>query len=180
MPVPCFLLFLVSEISTRKISSKSGEIFSPESEDHLGGGPRGPHPMGARPRVGPRPARVWWPWLAPGAHPSPIYCPRRENPNTNHHLPRKVPSRPSSSISDRGVLTFSRHPAGGEIITGGFYFAKHIHAPPPPRSLFRGSEVPFWHPAGTGIRRRSSPSSDRKSTRLNSSHSGESRMPSSA
>ena len=111
MPVPCFLLFLVSEISTQKISSKSGEIFSsvtynigklPESEDHLGGGPRGPHPMGARPRVGPRPARVWWPWLAPGSHPSPIYSPRRVNPNTNHHIPRKVPSRPSSSISDRG------------------------------------------------------------------------------
>ena len=74
----------------------------PESEDHLGGGPRGPHPMGARPRVGPRRGRVWWPWLAPGPHPSPIYCPRRENPNTNRHLPRKVPSRPSSSISDRG------------------------------------------------------------------------------
>ena len=111
MPVPCFLLFLVSEISTRKISSKSGEIFSSEHitsgsfrspKTTWGGGPRGPHPMGARPRVGPRPARVWWPWLAPGSHPSPIYSPRRVNPNTNHHIPRKVPSRPSSSISDRG------------------------------------------------------------------------------
>ena len=40
----------------------------PESEDHLGGGPRGPHPMGARPRVGPRPARVWGPGgSSPGA-----------------------------------------------------------------------------------------------------------------
>ena len=111
MPVPCFLLFLVSEISTQKISSKSGEIFSSEHitsgsfrspKTTWGGGPRGPHPMGARPRVGPRPARVWWPHLAPGAHPSPIYSPRRENPNTKHHIPRKVPSRPSSSISDRG------------------------------------------------------------------------------
>ena len=74
----------------------------PESEDHLGGGPRGPHAMGARPGVGPRPARVWRPWLAPDAHPSPIYCPRRKNPNTKDHIPRKVPSRPSSSISDRG------------------------------------------------------------------------------
>ena len=45
----------------------------PESEDHLGGAPQGPHAMGARPGVGPRPARVWWPWLAPGTHPSPIY-----------------------------------------------------------------------------------------------------------
>ena len=111
MPVPCFLLFLVSEISTQKISSKSGEIFSPEhitsgsfrkTEDHLGGAPRGPHPIRARPGVGPRPARVWWPWLAPGTHPSLIYCPRRVNPKTKNHIPRKVPSWPSSSISDRG------------------------------------------------------------------------------
>ena len=111
MPVPCFLLFLVSEISTRKISSKSGEIFSSEHitsgsfrspKTTWGGGPRGPHPMGARPRVGPRPARVWWPHQAPGAHPSPISTPRRVNPNTKKNIPRKVPSRPSSSISDRG------------------------------------------------------------------------------
>ena len=111
MPVPCFLLFLVSEISTQKISSKSGEIFSPEhitsgsfrkTEYHLGGGPRGPHPTRARPGVGPRPARVWGPWLALGSHPSPKYSPRSENPNKKDHLPRKVPSRPSSSISDRG------------------------------------------------------------------------------
>ena len=97
--------------STRKISSKSGEIFSSEhitsgsfrkTEEHLGGGPRGPHPMGARPRVGSRPARVWWPHLAPGAHPSPISSPRRKNSNTKKKNPRKVPSRPSSSISDRG------------------------------------------------------------------------------
>ena len=110
VPVPCFLLFLVSENSARKISSKSGEIFSSEhitsgsfrkTEDHLGGGPRGPHPMGARPGVGPRPARVWWPWLAPGSHPSPIYSPRRVNANMKDYNPRKVPSRPSSSISDR-------------------------------------------------------------------------------
>ena len=111
MPLLCFLLFLVSEISTRKISSKSGEIFSSEHitsgsfrspKTTWGGGPRGPHPMGARPRVGPRPARVWWPHLAPGTHPSPISSPRRVNPKTKKNIPRKVPSRPSSSISDRG------------------------------------------------------------------------------
>ena len=67
-----------------------------------GGAPRGPHAMGARPGVAPRPARVWWPWLAPDAHPSPIYPPRRKNHNTRDHIPRKVLSRPSSSISDRG------------------------------------------------------------------------------
>ena len=111
MPVPCFLLFLVSEISTQKISSKSGEIFSPElitsgsfrkTKDHLGGAPRGPHHRWARPRVGPRRAMVWWPHQAPGAHPSPICSPRRVNPNKKKNIPRKVPSRPSSSISDRG------------------------------------------------------------------------------
>ena len=96
---------------TRKISSELHEIFSSinkslgsfrSPEGTWGGAPRGPHPMEARPRVGPRPARVWWPWLAPGSHPSPIYSPRRENPKTKDHIPRKVPSRPSSSISDRG------------------------------------------------------------------------------
>ena len=56
-------------------------------------------PWGHGPR--PRPARVWWPWLAPGSHPSPIYSPSHEYPNTIAHIPRKVLSRPSSSISDR-------------------------------------------------------------------------------
>ena len=111
MPVPCFLLFLVSEISTQKISSKSGEIFSSEHitsgsfrspEGTWGGAPRAPHHRRARPRVGPRPAMVWGPHQAPGAHLSPISTPRRENPKTKKNIPRKVPSRPSSSISDRG------------------------------------------------------------------------------
>ena len=53
--------------------------------------PRGPHPRRARPKVGPRQGGVWWPWLAPGAHPSPIYSPRRKNPNTKDNIPRKVP-----------------------------------------------------------------------------------------
>ena len=96
---------------TRKISSKSGEIFSSVNkrsgsfrspEGTWGGAPRAPQPRRARPKVGPRPAMVWGPHQAPGAHPSPISTPRRENPNTKTHIPRKVPSRPSSSISDRG------------------------------------------------------------------------------
>ena len=77
-------------IYTENIVKIGGNLFLrtynigklPESEDHL--------------------ARVWWPWLAPGSHPSPIYSPRRVNPNTKEIIPRKVPSRPSSSISDRG------------------------------------------------------------------------------
>ena len=111
MPVPCFLLFLVSEISTRKISSESDEIFSSinkssgsfrSPEGTWGGAPSAPHHRWARHRVGPRRAMVWWPHQAPDAHPSPISTPRRVNPNTKHNIPQKVPSRPSSSISDRG------------------------------------------------------------------------------
>ena len=96
---------------TRKISSESDEIFSPinkssgsfrSPEGTWGGAPRAPHHRRARPKVGPRPAMVWGPHQAPGAHPSPISTPRRENSNTKKNIPRKVPSRPSSSISDWG------------------------------------------------------------------------------
>ena len=111
MPVPCFLLFFHFRNPTRKIFSKSDEIFSSinkssgsfrSPEGTWGGAPRAPHPRRARPKVGPRRGRVWWPWQAPGAHLSPISTPRRKNPNTKTHIPRKVLSRPSSSISDRG------------------------------------------------------------------------------
>ena len=96
---------------TRKISSELHEIFSAinvssgsfrSPKGTWGGAPRAPHPIRARPKVGPRPARVWGPHQAPGAHLSPISTPRRVNPNTKKIIPRKVPSRPSSSISDRG------------------------------------------------------------------------------
>ena len=77
--------------------------------------------MGARPRVGPRPARVWWPHLAPGAHPSPI-----SPPDVKTLIGRKISHEKFRRGRHRqsqigGVLTFSRHPAGEEIITGGFY-----------------------------------------------------------
>ena len=78
----------------------SGSFRSPKGT--WGGAPRAPHPIRARPKVGPRPARVWGPHQAPGAHLSPISTPRRVNPNTKHHIPQKIPSQPSSSISDRG------------------------------------------------------------------------------
>ena len=111
MPVPCFLLFFVSENPTRKISSESEEIFSSinkssgsfrSPEGTWGGAPRAAHHRGVRPKVGPRPARVWGAHQAPGAHLSPISTPRRVNPNTKKIIPRKVSSRLSSSISDRG------------------------------------------------------------------------------
>ena len=103
-------VFGFRKIYTENIVKIGGNLFLrtynigklPEDRRAPGEGPRGPHPTRARPGVGPRPARLWWPWLARGAHPSPIYPPRRKNPKTNHHIPRKVPSRPSSSISDRG------------------------------------------------------------------------------
>ena len=63
--------------------------------------PRGPRHTRARPRVGPRRAMAWWPPLATDAAPSPIYSPSCETPRRRAHIPRKVPSWPSSSISDR-------------------------------------------------------------------------------
>src|SRR3954454_24140726 len=38
-------------------------------------------------------------------------------------------------------------------------FSQNKSAAPPPETLFRGPGTPFWHPVGTGKRRRSSPSS---------------------
>ena len=97
----------------------------PEDRRPPGGGPRGPHPMGARPGVGPRPARVWWPWLAP----APIlrlYIPLDAKTliqRTIFHEKFHRGRHRQSQIG--GVLTFSRHPTGGEIITGGIL---HHHA----------------------------------------------------
>ena len=92
---------------TRKISSELHEIFSTinvksgsfrSPEGTWGGAPRAPHHRGARPKVGPRPAMVRGPHQAPGAHHLPISTPRRKNPKKKPHIPRKVPSWPSSSI----------------------------------------------------------------------------------
>ena len=96
---------------TRKISSESDEIFSSinkrsgsfrSPEGTWGGAPRAPRHTRARPKVEPRRGMAWWPHQAPGAHPSPISTPRHKNPKMKPHIPRKVPSRPSLSISDRG------------------------------------------------------------------------------
>ena len=130
MPVPCFMLFFrFRNIYTENIVKIGGNLFPrtynigklPEDRRPPGGGgPRGPHPMGARPGVGPCPARVWGPWLAPGSHPSPIYSPRRTlKRNIIIHGKFRRGRHRQSQIE--GVLTFSRHPAGGEIITGGFF-----------------------------------------------------------
>ena len=93
-------IFSESDEIFSSVNKRSGSFWSPEGT--WGGAPRAPHPRRARPKVGPRPAMVWGPHQAPGAHPSPISTPRRVNPNKKKNIPRKVPSRPSSSISDRG------------------------------------------------------------------------------
>ena len=94
----------------KEISSESDEINfiinkrsrrSRSLEGAWGETPRAPRHRRAWPKVGPRRALAWWPHLAPDVHLSPINSPRRENPNTKAQIPRKVPSRPLSSISDR-------------------------------------------------------------------------------
>ena len=88
--------------STRKISSELDEIFSSinkrsgsfqRPEGTWGGAPRAPRHTRARPKVELRRGMARGPHQAPGAHPSPISTPRRKNPNTKPHIPRKVPSR---------------------------------------------------------------------------------------
>ena len=94
------------------INKRSRRSRSPEGT--WGGAPRAPRHTRARPKVGPRRGMARGPHQAPGAHPSPISTPRHKNPNTKPHIPRKVPSRPSSSISDQG---------SSDVLpgTGGFY-----------------------------------------------------------
>ena len=108
---PVFCCFWFQKILHRKYHQNRGKSFPPNIKDREASGspkttwegaPRGPHAMGARPGVGSRPAMGRGPHQAPGAHLLPISTPRRVNPNTKKRIPRKVPSRPSSSISDRG------------------------------------------------------------------------------
>ena len=108
----------------QEISSESNEINSTinklsrryrSPEGTLGGHPRAPRHRRARPWWDPRRAMAWGPHLAPDVPLSPINSLSRENPRRIVHIPRKVPSRPSSSISDRrssealpGILTEGR------------------------------------------------------------------------
>ena len=109
MSVLCFLLFFVSEILERKYPRNRTKSITPSIKDRgdpgvrraPGGHPRGPRHRRARPRWDPCRAMAWGPHLAPDVPLSPINSPSRKNPNTIAHIPRKVPSRPSSSISDR-------------------------------------------------------------------------------
>ena len=116
---------------TRKISSKSGEIFSSEykrsgsfrSPETTWGEPLGAHtPWGHGLGWG----RTQLGCGVPGWPPAPIlrlYIPLdAKTLIRKDHIPRKVPSRPSSSISDRGSSDVLPGTLPEEkSITGGFY-----------------------------------------------------------
>ena len=130
MLVPCFLLFFVSEILVRKYSRNRTKSITPSIKDREDDGVRrapGEEPPGAH-TIGRRGlgwGRAQLGCGGPGWPPAPIL--RLYIPPDAKTLIRKIISHEKfrrgrhrqSQIG--GVLTFSRHPAGGEIITGGFY-----------------------------------------------------------
>ena len=101
MPVPVFCCFLFQKsCSTNILGIARNKDQSPyfsntytEFEGETKGAPRCPHPLLAW--VGPRARRqgVWSPRASTDAAPSPIYCPRRENPKISSHIPRIVLQR---------------------------------------------------------------------------------------
>ena len=131
MPVPCFLLFFVSEILLRKYSRNQTKSITPsikdreitESRGHLRVHPRGPRHRRARPRWDPRRAMAWGPHLASDASPFPIYSPSREKLKKEPIFQEKFHHgrHPQSQIG--GVLKLFPAPSGEEIITGGLYTA---------------------------------------------------------
>ena len=106
---PVFCCFWFQKSYTENILGIARNLFChkcefgklPESGGHLEETPRVPRHTRARPRWDPCRAMVRGPHLASDASPSPIYSPSHENPRRMAHIPRKVPSRSSSSISDR-------------------------------------------------------------------------------
>ena len=97
--------------ATQEIFSELDEINSSDQYFHrdapgvrrgAGGEPRGPHTMPGRGPAWARAQPVVWGPSRPPAPALRLYIPpRRENPNTPDHIPRKVPSPPSSSTLDR-------------------------------------------------------------------------------
>ena len=92
-------IFSESDEINYVINKRSGRSRSPEGT--WSRPTRVPCHTRARPRVGPRRAMARGAHLTPDVPLSPINSQRRKNPNIKTHIPRKVPSRPSSSISDR-------------------------------------------------------------------------------
>ena len=82
-----------------------------EATRGLGAGPGLAAPRG---RVGPM--------ASADSASSPIYSPYRENPKYPSHIPRKVPTPPSTqNPSRKGSEALPSPLQEGEIITGGFY-----------------------------------------------------------
>ena len=94
--------------------------------------PKGENQLG---QEGPRP---------PGGAGSPATAPARGSTSSD-----------SNSSSPSAYLTLSDLKRGGAV----HFSQKHHRTPPPSRDLSRGPETPFWHSAGTGNWRGSSPSS---------------------
>ena len=131
MPVPCFLLFLVSEKYLRKYSrnwtvSFPKLLFCPtrsrSPKEKRRRGPRGPHHVQARRDPWPREDQVWAPRGATDFALSPTNTPQTKNPSRVFIFSSTGPEPPPSStpIRERSELLPSTLPGGG-IVTGGLY-----------------------------------------------------------
>jgi hypothetical protein len=110
VPVPCFLLFCVSEKLHRKYSRNWTKqkpnllLFNEASrrpKRRRGGTTGWPHHRAARLAPGLRPLVVRPPWLTSDAAPSPIKTPRREKPKYPINFPETHRDPPPSSTRDR-------------------------------------------------------------------------------
>jgi hypothetical protein len=99
VPVPCFLLFCVSEKLHRKYSQnwtnrRPKLLFSPDEgrgpKESWRGARGQPHHEGARPSPWPQPPMVRPPWSTPDDAPLPIKSLPMENPKTVGVFPRTV------------------------------------------------------------------------------------------
>ena len=133
MPVPCFLLFLVSEKYLRKYSrnwtiSFLKSVFhrerSRKPNTRRSGPPRRRHHVLARQHPWPREDQVWAPRGATDFALSPTNTPQTKNPNTVFIFSSTGPEPPPSStpIRERSELLPGTLPGGG-IVTGGLYVA---------------------------------------------------------
>ena len=109
MPVPCFLLFLVSESYFWKYSrnctkQKVKSLFFQHVHGVRMRATRWPNHLAARQWAQPRLPVVWAPRGSADIAPSPIYSPRRENPKTPSLSSRTYSLPPPSSTLTRGVL----------------------------------------------------------------------------
>ena len=122
MPVPCFLLFLLSEKLLKKYSRNwtnftSKFLFFPGGsrtpKKTRRGAPRGPHPLPARVPPLPREHGVWGPRGSTAFAPSPTYTPP-ELPDLERTPFSSTKSRATAVVNPRsgGFISSSRHPAG--------------------------------------------------------------------